>query len=157
VYGRTYLGGGELLQAGEVVLGRGEAYHSPWVVWAWGDGLDAAASRLHRHLEPEAPRDNHIIFDAGATAFADHDREAMLTLAEYAAAVGAETFLLDVGWCSRVGLDPYADSAGGAAGGSPGDLDGLLARISDFDLEIGFAAELTSVAADSAIARDHPD
>lgn len=157
VYGRTYLGGGELLQAGEVVLGRGEAYHSPWVVWAWGDGLDAAASRLHRHLEPEAPRDNHIIFDAGATAFADHDREAMLTLAEYAAAVGAETFLLDVGWCSRVGLDPYADSAGGAAGGSPGDLDGLLARISDLDLEIGFAAELTSVAADSAIARDHPD
>jgi alpha-galactosidase len=36
VYGRTYLGGGELLQAGEVVLGPGEAYHSPWVVWAWG-------------------------------------------------------------------------------------------------------------------------
>ena len=46
VYGRTYLGGGELLQAGEVVLGSGEAYHSPWVVWAWGDGLDAAAARL---------------------------------------------------------------------------------------------------------------
>ena len=43
------------------------------------------------------------------------------------------------------------------AGGSPGDLDGLLARIRDFDLEIGFAAELESVEADSAIARDHPD
>ena len=25
-------------------------------------------------LQPEAPRDNHIIFDAGAAAFADHDR-----------------------------------------------------------------------------------
>ena len=156
-YGRTYLGGGELLQAGEIVLGLGEAYHSPWVVWTWGDGLDAAAARLHRHLEPEAPRDNHIIFDAAAAAFADHDREAMLVLAEYAAAVGAETFLLDVGWCLRVGLDPYADSAGGAVGGSPGDLDGLLARIRDLDLEIGFAVELESVEAGSAIARDHPD
>ena len=54
-YGRTYLGGGELLQAGEIVLGLGEAYHSPWVVWTWGDGLDAAAVRLHRHLS-QKPR-----------------------------------------------------------------------------------------------------
>jgi alpha-galactosidase len=98
-YGRTYLGGGEFLQAGEIVLGIGEAYHSPWVVWTWGDGLDAAAARLHRHLRQEAPRDNRIIFDAGAPAFAHHDRQAMLSLADYAAAVGAETFLLDIGWC----------------------------------------------------------
>jgi alpha-galactosidase len=145
-YGRTYLGGGELLQAGEIVLGMGEAYHSPWVVWAWGDGLDAAAARLHRHLQPEAPHDNRVIFDAGAPAFAHHDRQAMLSLAEYAAAVGAETFLLDIDWCSRMGLNPYAD-----------DLDGLLARIRDFDLEIGFAVELESIAADSATARGHPE
>jgi alpha-galactosidase len=81
----------------------------------------------------------------------------MLGLAEYAAAVGAETFLLDVGWCSRAGLDPYADSTGGTATGSPGDLDGLLARIRDLELEIGFAVDLVSVEPDSAIARDHPD
>jgi alpha-galactosidase len=155
-YGRTYLGGGELLQAGEIVLGTGEAYHSPWVVWTWGDGLDAAAARLHQYVQPEAPQDNRVIFDAGAPAFAHHDRHDMLTLAEYAAAVGAETFMLDIGWCSRTGLDPYADSAGRGAV-SPGDLEGLLARIRDFDLEIGFAVELESIEADSAIARDHPD
>jgi alpha-galactosidase len=156
-YGRTYLGGGELLQAGEIVLGMGEAYHSPWVVWIWGDGLDAAAARLHRHLQPEAPHDNRVIFDAGARAFAHHDRQAMLSLAEYAAAVGAETFLLDIDWCSRMGLNPYADSAGRVMFGSPDDLDGLLARIRDFDLEIGFAVELESIAADSATARSHPE
>jgi alpha-galactosidase len=98
-----------------------------------------------------------VIFDAAAAAFDHHDRQSMLGLAEYAAAVGAETFLLDIGWCSRMGLDPYADSAGGAGAGSPGDLDGLLARIRDFDLEIGFAVELESIETDSAIARDHPD
>jgi alpha-galactosidase len=145
------------LQAGEIVLGIGEAYHSPWVIWSWGDGLDATASRLHRHLHSEAQRGNRVIFDAGAPAFAHHDRQSMLSLAEYAAAVGAETFLLDIGWCSRMGLDPYADSAGLAAAGSPGDLDGLLARIRDFDLEVGFAVELESIEPDSAIARDHPD
>jgi alpha-galactosidase len=156
-YGRAYLGGGELLQAGEIVLGIGEAYHSPWVVWTWGDGLDAAAARLHWHLHPEAPRDNRIIYNAAAPAFAHHDRHAMLNLAEYAAAVGAETFLLDIAWCSRIGLDPYADSAGLTDTGSSADLDGLLTRIRNFDLEIGFAVELESVEADSATARDHPD
>ena len=156
-YGRTYLGGGELLQAGEIVLGLDQAYHSPWVVWTWGDGLDATAARLHRYLQPDAPRDNKVIFDGGAPAFAHHDRQSMLGLAEYAAAVGAETFLLDIEWCSRLGLDPYADSAGGASIGSPDDLDGLLARIRDLDLEIGFAVQLAAIEADSAFARDHPD
>jgi alpha-galactosidase len=157
VCGRTYLGGGELLQAGEIVLGLDETYHSPWVVWTWGDGLDAAAARLHQHLQPDAPRDNRVVFNAGAPAFAHHDRQAMLGLAEYAAAVGAEAFLIDIEWCSRMGLDPYADSAGPASTGSPDDLDGLLARIRDFDLEVGFAVQLAAIEADSGIARDHPD
>jgi alpha-galactosidase len=156
-YGRTYLGGGEFLQAGEIVLATGGDYHSPWVVWTWGDGLDAAAARPHRHLQHEAPRDNRIIFDAAAPAFAHHDRQAMLSLAEYAAAVGAETFLLDIGWCSRVSLDPYADSAGLTNTGSSADLDGLLTRIRNFDLEVGFAIDLELVEADPTTARDHPD
>jgi alpha-galactosidase len=156
-YGRTYLGGGELLQAGEMVLGIGETYHSPWIVWSWGDGLDAAATRLHRHLQPAAPHDDRVIFNAAAPAFARHDRQAIRTLAEYAAAVGAETFLLDIAWCSRAGLDPYADSAGLTDTGSSADLDGLLTRIRDFDLEIGFAIELDLVDPDSTIVRDHPE
>jgi alpha-galactosidase len=156
-YGRTYLGGGELLQAGEIVLGLDQTYHSPWVVWTWGDGLDATAARLHRYLQLDPPRDSRVIFDASAPAFAHHDRQSMLGLAEYAAAVGVETFLVDIEWCLRMGLDPYADSAGGATRGSPDDLDGLLARLRDLDLEVGFAVQLAAIEADSALARDHPD
>ena len=52
VYGRTYLGGGELLQAGEIVLGIGEALPLPRGWCGRGDGLDAAAARLHRHVRP---------------------------------------------------------------------------------------------------------
>ena len=98
-----------------------------------------------------------MIFNAAAPAFADHDRQAMLALAEYAAAVGVETFLLDLGWCSRAGLDPYADSAGLTETGSSADLDGLLTRIRSLDLEVGLAIELELVEADPAIVRDHPD
>ena len=53
----------------------------------------------------------------------------MLALAEYAAAVGVESFLLDVGWCVRAGLDPFADHEARGDADPPDDLAGLLARI----------------------------
>jgi alpha-galactosidase len=81
----------------------------------------------------------------------------MVSLAEYAAAVGAEMFLLDIGWCSRVGLDPYADSAGLTNTGSSAGLDGLLMRIRNFDLEIGFAVALDLIDPDSTFVHDHPE
>jgi alpha-galactosidase len=155
--GRTYVGGGEVLAAGEVVLARGEGYHSPWVLWSWGDGLDAAAARLHDEQRAVGPTPVPVIFDATAPAFAGHDRAAMLRLAEYAGAVGAETFLLDLRWCARAGLDPYADHEVRGEAATPDDLAGLLARVRDFDLEVGLALELERLDPESSIARDHPD
>ena len=98
-----------------------------------------------------------MVFDATGPAFASDDSPSMLTLAEYAAAVGAETFLLDLDWCVRAGLDPYADHHGSPDPETPNDLDGLLARIREFDLEVGLAIEPERLEADSPIARDHPD
>ena len=155
--GRTYLGGGERLVPGEVVLARGEAYHSPWVLWTWGDGLDAAAARLHAELRAAEPAPMPVVFDATAPAFAEHDRTAMLRLAEYAAAVGVETFLLDLDWCVRAGLDPYADHEVRGEPGTPDDLAGLLDRIRGFDLDVGLALDLERLDPASSIARDHPE
>ena len=156
-HGRSHLGGGERLTPGEVVLSGSEAYHSPWVHWTWGDGLDAAAARLHAELRQAGTRAETVIFDATAPAFAEHDRAAMLELAEYAAAVGVESFLLDLGWCVRVGLDPFADHEARGDVDPPHDLAGLLARIRQFDLEIGLAVELERLDPESVIARDHPE
>ena len=154
--GRTYLGGGERLAPGEVVLAQGEAYHSPWVLWSWGDGLDAAAARMHAEQRAVEPMTVPVIFDATAPAFAGHDVAAMLRLAEYAGAVGVETFLLDLDWCVRAGLDPYADhEARGDTG--PHDLAGLLDRVRQFDLDVGLALDLERLAPDPSIARDHPE
>ena len=155
--GRSYLGGGERLAAGEVVLGLEESYHSPWVLWSWGLGLDAAAARLHRNARRASDHPAPLIFDATAPAFAQHDPQAMLMLAEYAAAVGAEAFLLDVGWCVRAGLDPYADHDGSADTETPDHLAGLLGRIGEFDLEVGLAIEPERLDPDSSIVSEHPD
>ena len=155
--GRSYLGGGERLSPGEVVLGSSESYHSPWVFWAWGDGLDAAAARLHAELRQAETGAVPVIFDATAAAFAEHDRAAMLQLAEYAAAVGVELFLLDLNWCVRAGLDPFADHEACGDTDQPADLAGLLARIREFDLQVGLAVALERLDPEPAIARDHPE
>jgi len=157
VDGRTYLGGGERLVPGEVVLGRDEAYHSPWVLWSWGNGLDSTAARLHADQRVAEPVTVPVIFDATAPAFAGHDRAGMLRLAEYAAAVGVETFLLDLGWCVRVGLDPYADHEVRGDVDTPVDLVGLLDRIGDLHLEVGLAIDLERLDPASSIAQDHPE
>ena len=156
-YGRTYLGGGERLQPGEVALNSGEAYHSPWVHWTWGDGLDAAAARQHAEVRQTEAAAATVIFDATGVAFAEHNRASMIQLAEYAAAVGAETFLLDLKWCVHTGLDPFADQDAHGDADPPRDLSGLLARIRQFDLQVGLAVELERLGVESAIARDHPE
>ena len=155
--GRTYLGGGERLAPGEVVLGPGEAYHSPWVLWSWGDGLDAAAARMHDEQRTARRATVPVIFDATAPAFAGHDRAAMLRLAEYASAVGVETFLLDLGWCVGAGLDPYADHEVRGDAATPDDLAGLLDRIRELDLDVGLALDLERLALEPSIPRDRPE
>jgi len=158
--GRTSLGGGERWLPGELGLEQGQSYYSPWVVWSWGDGLDASAQRIHDHLRTGSrPTLHPVIFDATGPQFTDHDRPALLQVAERAAAIGSETFLLDSDWCTRVGLDPFGDLSGGPhpEAGAPGDLDGFLARLRDLDLAVGFAIRPERVPPGSSIGIDHPD
>ncbi len=56
VLGRSVVGSGELLAAGEVVLPDGEAYVGPWTVAVWSDaGLDGLSARLHPWIRRTAP------------------------------------------------------------------------------------------------------
>src|SRR5699024_3617772 len=55
--GHRLLGGGELLLPGEVRLEPGEQYTGPWLYASYGEGLDAVASRFHRHLRA---RPSHV-------------------------------------------------------------------------------------------------
>ena len=158
--GIGYIGGGELLAPGEVRLAVGGSYHTPWLCWVWGEGLDDAAGRFHDQLRTRrsaAGVTHPIVFDASGPEFSELDRHAMLKLAEYAAAVGAEVIVLDVSWCTRIGLDPYADSGSGGHSDRLDDLERLLSRLRGFGLEPGLGIEPELITPDSDIAAEHPD
>ena len=157
-YGRTYLGGGERLQPGEVALNSGEAYHSPWVHWTWGDGLDAAAARQHA----EVRRDRGCRRNGDLRRDWCGVRRAQPGLDDPARRVRRRGRRGDVPARSRVGactagLDPFADQDAHGDADPPRDLSGLLARIRQFDLQVGLAVELERLGVESAIARDHPE
>ena len=79
----------------------GESYQSPWVYGSYGVGLDEVARRFHRHLrgrEPAVSADRPVTLNVWEAVYFDHDLDRLVALAERAAAVGVERYVLDDGW-----------------------------------------------------------
>ncbi|WP_309066093.1 alpha-galactosidase [Microbacterium sp.] len=96
------LGAGELLRPGEIVLAHGEEYTAPAVAFVYSDaGLDGIARRVHtwmraRPQHPRTPRP--FTLNTWEAVYFDHDPERLRLLADRAAEVGVERFVLDDGW-----------------------------------------------------------
>ena len=160
--GAGVIGGGELLQPGEVVLAPGQAYTSPWVVFTWsGHGLDGASARAHRWLRarpghPRTPRP--LVLNTWEAVYFDHSLDRLSGLAQQAARLGVERFVLDDGWFrgrrhDRAGLgDWYADPAVWPHGLRP-----LADRVHELGMQFGLWVEPEMVSPDSDLARNHPD
>ncbi len=161
VVGWRLLGGGELLAPGEVRLAPGERYTTPWLVGSWGDGLDALAARLHRYLRarpahPTTPRP--VLLNTWEAVYFDHDLDTLLDLADRAARVGVERFVLDDGWFlgrrhDRAGLGDWVVDPDVW----PEGLHPLVSRVRDLGMQFGLWVEPEMVNLDSHLARDHPD
>jgi alpha-galactosidase len=159
--GEQVAGGGELLLPGEIVLGRGERYSTPWIYGVYGNGLDDQARRLHRHLRarPQHPRrPRPVTLNVWEAVYFDHDLDRLLGLAERATAIGVERFVLDDGWFrhrrhDRAGLgDWYVDE-----GVWPNGLTPLIDRVRGLGMEFGLWFEPEMVNLDSDLARAHPE
>ena len=159
--GVRVLGGGEVLLPGEVVLGPGESYASPWVVAAYGEGLDEVASAFHHHLRarrthPSSPRP--VVLNTWEAVYFDHDLEQLVRLAELGAKVGAERFVLDDGWFlgrrdDTAGLGDWrVDPAVWPQGLAP-----LVTAVRELGMDFGLWFEPEMVNADSELARAHPE
>ena len=160
--GTSLLGGGELLEAGEMRLGAGESYQMPWVYFAASNvGLDGISRRVHRMLRarphhPRSPRPVTVNIWEGV--YFDQDPERVLALAEAAASVGAERFVVDDGWFrrrrdDRAGLgDWYVDE-----GVWPKGLAPLAGHVHRLGMQFGLWFEPEMVSPDSDLARAHPD
>ncbi len=160
--GERVLGGGELLLPGEVVLAEDEAYESPWVYGAYGVGLDDVARRFHRHLRERPagrlPVDRPVTINVWEAVYFDHDADRLIDLAERAAALGVERFVLDDGWFGarrddHAGLGDWVVSSDVW----PDGMHPLVDRVRALGMQFGLWFEPEMVNADSDVARAHPD
>ncbi len=159
--GGQLLGGGEVLLPGEVVLAQGEEYASPWVYGAYGDGLDAIAHRFHAHLRAgsRAPSaDRPVTLNVWEAVYFRHDVDELVTLAETAADLGVERYVLDDGWFGarrhdRAGLGDWTVSADVW----PDGLHPLVDRVHALGMQFGLWFEPEMVNLDSDLARAHPE
>ncbi|MFE6968513.1 alpha-galactosidase [Isoptericola sp. NPDC057653] len=159
--GDQVLGGGELLLPGEVTLAAGEEYETPWVYGVHGHGLDAQAARLHRMLRrrtahPRTPRP--VTLNVWEAVYFDHDLERLTALADAAAELGVERYVLDDGWFrgrrdDTRGLgDWYVDEEVW-----PDGLGPVADHVHGLGMEFGLWFEPEMVNLDSDLARAHPE
>ncbi len=157
----AFLSAGELLAPGEVTLGAGESYRTAWAIGSWGDGLDELAHRFHDDLRarPHHPRrPRPVTLNTWEAVYFDQSLERLSALAERAAAVGVERFVLDDGWFrgrrdDTAGLgDWYVDETVW-----PDGLGPLIDVVRGLGMEFGLWVEPEMVNLDSDLARAHPD
>lgn len=159
--GERLLGGGEVLLAGEVVLNPGQTYESPWLYAAYGRGLDEVAAAVHGYLRsrpshPSTPRP--VVLNTWEAVYFDHDTADLVELAERAAEVGVERFVLDDGWFlhrrdDRAGLGDWrVDPAV-----YPDGLGPLVRRVRELGMQFGLWFEPEMINEDSDLARAHPE
>ncbi len=159
--GEQFIGGGELLLPGEVTLAPGAAYESPWLYGSYGVGLDEVARRFHRYLRsrPQHPSSARpVTINVWEAVYFDHSLQPLLELAEKAAAVGVERYVLDDGWFGgrrddHAGLGDWVVSTDMW----PEGLHPLVNRVKELGMQFGLWFEPEMVNEDSDVARAHPE
>ncbi|MFM2042430.1 MAG: hypothetical protein RLY86_1006 [Pseudomonadota bacterium] len=167
--GRAQVQAGELFLPGEMRLEPAAVYRTP-VLYATvagagreaGRGAIARAFQAHVRARPEharlraKPRPVH--YNTWEAVYFDHDPAVLLDLAERAAAVGVERFVLDDGWfparrSDRAGLgDWIVDRTIYLDGLGP-----LAEKVRSLGMEFGLWVEPEMVNPDSDLYRAHPD
>jgi alpha-galactosidase len=155
------LAASESLTAGEMTLAPGDEYTTPWQFGSWGDGLDELAARFHRHLRdrprrPDVPRP--VVLNTWEAVYFRHDPVALARLADIAASIGVERFVVDDGWFT--GRHDDTTSLGDWDVDTtvwPEGLGPLADRVHELGMEFGLWFEPEMVNLDSNLARAHPE
>jgi alpha-galactosidase len=160
--GLTTIGGGELLLPGEITLAEGQSYSTPWVYLVAGqDGLDGLAAQFHGYLraQPAHPRSPRPVnLNVWEAVYFRHEFAALTALADRAASIGVERYVLDDGWFTgrrsdEAGLgDWQVDEKVW-----PGGLHRITNHVRDLGMQFGLWIEPEMVNPDSELYRAHPD
>ncbi|GAA1219917.1 alpha-galactosidase [Rhodoglobus aureus] len=160
--GITTLGAAELFAPGELRLSTGESHETPWVYAAWSDaGLDGLSDRFHSWFRglpahPSTPRP--LTLNTWEAVYFDHNGEQLAALADAAADVGVERFVLDDGWMTGRTDDKRALGDWTVDATSwPDGLAPLVDRVTASGMQFGLWVEPEMVSLDSEVAREHPE
>jgi alpha-galactosidase len=156
------LGAAELLAPGEVVLAPGERYEAPESFAAYSPrGLDGVSDAFHAFLRsrpshPRTPRP--VVLNTWEAVYFDHDLARLQRLADTAAALGVERFVLDDGWFlgrrdDTRGLGDWVVDPDVW----PDGLAPLVDHVTGLGMQFGLWVEPEMVNLDSDLARAHPD
>lgn len=163
--GYWLLSAGAVLMAGEVVLAPGEAYAAPQALLAVStSGRNGASAQQHAAVRARLgwpggqmrPRPVHL--NSWEACYFDHDEVRIGALAEAAAAIGIERFVLDDGW-----FKGRSDDTAGLGDWScdpvkyPNGLRPLAEKVRALGMEFGLWVEPEMVNPDSDLYRAHPD
>jgi alpha-galactosidase len=160
--GVTTIGGGELLLPGEITLALGQSYATPWVyLAATRAGLDGLSAQFHSYLRslpahPGSPRPVNL--NVWEAVYFRHDLGKLTALADVAAGIGVERYVLDDGWFAgrrsdHAGLgDWQVDETVW-----PGGLHKLADHVRARGMQFGLWIEPEMVNPDSQLYRAHPD
>ncbi|WP_160319035.1 alpha-galactosidase [Bifidobacterium aesculapii] len=161
-YTHGVIGGGELPYAGEIMLEPGGTYHAPRLLVAVGDGLNEVAARFHTYLRgfhPElAERPRPVTLNTWEAMYFGQSEEKVIALAERAAKVGIERFVIDDGWFTG-----RRDDTKGLGDWQvdkdvwPQGLTAVADRVHQLGMEFGLWFEPEMISPDSNAAREHPD
>lgn len=156
---------GEWLAPGEVRLAPGAQFSTPELLATFSDeGLNGASANFHAAIRSRAAwpggtmRPRPVHFNSWEGLYFDHDEARLLALADLAAELGAERFVLDDGWFrgrpdDRSGLgDWQVDRAK-----YPRGLKPLADHVASLGMEFGLWVEPEMVNPDSDLHRAHPE
>ena len=156
---------GELLFPGEIQLGPNESYSTPEIKACWSkSGYSDVSQRLHRHVAGQLldkrsfdkPRPVH--YNTWEAVYFDHSETRLIDLADKAAEVGAERFVLDDGW--------FGGRRNDAAGLGdwwvsfeiyPKGLHPIVDHVRSLGMQFGLWFEPEMVNPDSELYRAHPE
>jgi len=161
--GNISLQAGALPLPGEQILAPGESIETPSMMFTRSIGMNTCTQRFHRYVRQcilpawtRTPRPIHA--NSWEALYFDHDHEALRSLIDAAAGVGAERFVLDDGWfrhrrSDNAGLgDWYVDESV-----YPEGLQPIIDRVRRHGMQFGLWFEPEMVNPDSDLYRAHPE
>ena len=162
--GRAMLVIGPALEGGEIVLAPGARFETPTAVFVYAKDRTALGQRFHKHLREDVlpsradwgPRKVHLN-SWEALAF-DMDEAKLMALADDAADLGVERFVLDDGWFAgrrndRTSLGDWEVSSDVL----PNGIDPLIDHVEARGMDFGLWVEPEMISPDSDLYRAHPD